>query len=68
MQSQSTGRLDTQIHRRRAAPALGTMQAEWDILEGHPPVHLRMTNVPQSVAEGHEGWGQEGRGGKEEAF
>lgn len=46
MKPKSKERIDTQIHRRRAAPASGAMETEWDISEGQPPVQLRITSSP----------------------
>lgn len=34
-------RIDTQIHRRRAAPATPPLESEWEAATGEPPVGLR---------------------------
>lgn len=52
MNPKSKERIDTQIHRRRAAPASGAMKAEWDISEGQPPVRLRMTDASSLLRDG----------------
>ncbi len=39
-------RIDTQIHRRRAAPASGSMESEWDVSQGKPPSRLKMMPAP----------------------
>lgn len=35
-------RIETQIHRRRAAPASGSMESEWDASRAEPPNRLKM--------------------------
>ncbi len=42
VRSQEKGRIETQIHRRRAAKAAGPMEAEWDGSHDQPPTQLRM--------------------------
>ncbi|MDH5668774.1 MAG: hypothetical protein OEY86_12250 [Nitrospira sp.] len=42
VRSQEKGRIETQIHRRRAAKAAGPMEAEWDDSHDQPPTQLRL--------------------------
>lgn len=35
-------RIETQIHRRRKAKALSSLQVEWDLSDATPPAQLRM--------------------------
>jgi hypothetical protein len=35
-------RIETQIHRRRKAKALSSLEVEWDLSDATPPVQLRM--------------------------
>jgi hypothetical protein len=39
-------RIETQIHRRRAAPASGSMESEWDASQEEPPNRLKMMPSP----------------------
>ena len=49
VRSQEKGRIETQIHRRRAAKATGPMEAEWDGSHDQPPTQLRLVlpSVPR---------------------
>ena len=42
VRSQEKGRIETQIHRRRAAKAAGPMEPEWDGSHDQPPTQLRL--------------------------
>lgn len=46
VRSQEKGRIETQIHRRRAAKAAGPMEAEWDGAHDQPPTQLRLVLPP----------------------
>jgi len=35
-------RIETQIHRRKKAPAFSALEPEWDYIDEVPPSHLRM--------------------------
>jgi hypothetical protein len=41
-------RIETQIHRRKKAPAVPPLQSEWDQSEGRPPERLRMPSEKMS--------------------